>query len=115
MAFSARLLYTLTWLALAIVNPVRGSPVMPLHVLSARGLQVHNYGNGTITVYDPTSGQIYAQGSPSDGSGTNFSAPAVIWIVYCFLIGIPLTFTGIRFPYVTSGAAIGIAATACRE
>lgn len=117
MAAAARLLNVLTWLVLAAVTPARGSPVMspPLHVLSARGLEVQNFHNGTIKVIDPSSGQSFAQGSASDGSGNDFSATAIIWIVYCFVIGVPLAFAGIRFPRVTTGIAIGITTSACRE
>ncbi|EED83911.1 predicted protein [Postia placenta Mad-698-R] len=115
MAAAARLLHSLPWLFLAISESARGSPVLtpPLHTLSARGLQVNNYNNGTIKVIDPSSGASIAQGSVSDGSGTDFSATAIIWLVYCFAIGASLAFTGIKFPRVTNGAAIGITATAC--
>lgn len=114
MASAARLMHALTWL-LVIVNYTHASPVAAgdSQGLSARSLDVVIAPNGTVTVYDPTSGQVFAQGSPSDGSGTKFSAAAIIWIVYCFAIGVPLAFTGIRLPRITTGAAVGFTATAC--
>ncbi|KAI0919081.1 hypothetical protein AcW1_003448 [Taiwanofungus camphoratus] len=116
MAISARFVHTLAWLVLALVNSAHGSPVntSPLGALSKRWDPIVVVtGNGTINVTDPTTLQAVAQGSASDGSGTDFSATAIIWIVYCLVIGIPLALAGLKLSRIATGAGIGLAATVC--
>ncbi|PCH36610.1 hypothetical protein WOLCODRAFT_92076 [Wolfiporia cocos MD-104 SS10] len=116
MAVTARLLYTLTWLCLAIATSVNATPLssLSLHALSARSPPVVEHAsNGTVSVVDPSDDQTIAQGSASDGSGTGLTGTAIVWIVYCFVVGVPLAFGGIKFPRVTAGVGVGIAATVC--
>ncbi|KAN0081338.1 hypothetical protein V8E55_008962, partial [Tylopilus felleus] len=67
-------------------------------------------GNGTTVVYSPITGQQIPQGLASDGSGSGFSASAVLWIVFSFVVGAPLLFVGFRGRCATLGAAVGMAA-----
>ncbi|KAH9834129.1 uncharacterized protein C8Q71DRAFT_797933 [Rhodofomes roseus] len=114
MAAAARLLAALAWLFLSAASPVHGLPaILPdLHVLSPRAdLQVNVSSNGTVTVYK---GNVtIAQGSATDGGGSGFDTPAVLWIVYCFLLGVPLAFGGVRLPRMTTGIGIGLTITVC--
>jgi len=67
---------------------------------------------GTIEVLGP-SNAIVTQGTASDGSGLNFSPPALIWIVFCFFSGVPIGCAGIRGWRFTTGTAIGLASAVC--
>ncbi|KAL6305153.1 hypothetical protein BKA93DRAFT_817104 [Sparassis latifolia] len=118
MATPARLLHILAWLFLTVVGDASASPVDLYSVetsgqsLSKRGPYI-SHANGTTSVIDPNSGSIIAQGSPSDGSGHDFSAPAIIWIVYSFAVGVPLAFVGLRLLRFTSGTGLGVLLTVC--
>ena len=46
---------------------------------------------------------------PTDGGGQGFSPPAVLWIVFCVLVGPPLITAGVRGWKVTSGVGNGLA------
>lgn len=74
-----------------------------------------NNNNGTTVVYSPVTGQEIPQGLASDGSGSGFSTSAVLWIVFSFVVGIPLLLAGFRGWRFTLGAAVGTAAVlACK-
>ena len=45
---------------------------------------------------------------PTDGGGQDFSLPAVLWLVFCALVGLPLAIAGVRGWKVTSGVGIGL-------
>jgi len=62
-------------------------------------------------VADPVTQQPVPQGSASDGGGYGFDVPAIIWLVWSFAVGAPLTLAGIRLSRATTGAAIGIVCT----
>ncbi|KZT69630.1 hypothetical protein DAEQUDRAFT_765228 [Daedalea quercina L-15889] len=114
MAAAARLIASLAWLFLSAASPVHGAPaILPnLPVLVPRAdLQVNVSSNGTVTVYNGN--ETIVQGSATDGGGTAFDASAVLWIIYCFLLGIPLAFGGVRLPRVTTGIGIGLTVTVC--
>lgn len=65
--------------------------------------------NGTIIIYSLTTGEEIPQGLATDGSGSGFDACAIAWIVFSFMVGIPLLFLGIRGWRFTTAAAIGLA------
>ncbi|KAH9920922.1 uncharacterized protein B0H18DRAFT_880613 [Fomitopsis serialis] len=114
MVAAARLLAALAWLFLSAASPVHGVPAtLPgLHVLSPRAdLQVNVSSNGTVTVSNGN--ETIAQGFATDGGGSGFDASAVLWIVYCFLLGVPLAFGGVRLPRLTTGIGIGLTITVC--
>ncbi|KAI9568794.1 hypothetical protein HD554DRAFT_671834 [Boletus coccyginus] len=66
--------------------------------------------DGTTIVYSPVTGQQIPQGLATDGSGSGFSAPAVLWIAFSFVVGAPLLLVGFRGRRLTLGAAVGTAA-----
>jgi len=53
------------------------------------------------TTEDPTQ-------SFSDGGGSNYNAPAILWIVFSGLLGLPLSLAGIRGYRLTSGIGLGL-------
>lgn len=71
--------------------------------------------NGSVSVLDPTTEEAIPQGPGTDGSGSNFSLPAVIWLVFLLVIGAPLAVAGIRGWRCTTGVAIGLVAIVCCE
>jgi len=46
---------------------------------------------------------------PTDGGGQGFSPPAILWILFCGLVGPPLVIAGVRGWKVTSGVGNGLA------
>jgi len=69
--------------------------------------------NGSIIVLDPDTEQSIPQGLGTDGGGSGFSAPAIIWIGVFFVIGAPLSVAGIRGWRCTTGVALGLASIVC--
>jgi len=45
---------------------------------------------------------------PTNGGGQGFSPPAVLWVIFCALVGPPLVIAGVRGWKVTSGVGIGL-------
>ncbi|KIM31310.1 hypothetical protein M408DRAFT_327562 [Serendipita vermifera MAFF 305830] len=72
-----------------------GSPVSPI---------------GESPLSSPLPGDTTAssQSSYSDGGGSGFNAPAVLWIILTSLLGLPLAFAGVRGWRITSGAGLGL-------
>ena len=104
------------WHLLCHISTVLALPFTPstflrLDVVS-RDVIVNN-STGVPQIFDSSTEQIIPQGPATDGSGTNFSLPAVIWIVFCFAIGIPMAVAGIRGWRLTTGVGIGLPAAAC--
>ncbi|THU89777.1 hypothetical protein K435DRAFT_802493 [Dendrothele bispora CBS 962.96] len=83
------------------------------HTLVPRQIEINTLPNGTYIVSDPATQQIIAQGPATDGSGSNFSAPALIWIGYTLAFGLPLTIAGIRGWRFTLGASLALTAAVC--
>lgn len=81
-----------------------------LTVLTARAdLQVNVSSDGIVTVWNGNT--TVAQGAATDGGGSGYNAPAVLWIIYCFLLGVPLVIGGLMLPRITTGVAIGLTVT----
>lgn len=80
--------------------------------LAPRSITVTNI-SGTIRVFDSATDQAILQGPATDGSGTNFSLCAVIWIAFCFIIGTPMAIAGIRGWRFTLGVGIALSAAVC--
>lgn len=113
MAVPVRLQYLLltSWLLLA--STTAASPTGPpwmSNYLSKRRDDVMQLDNGTMVVIDPETSQPLAQDVASDGSGTDFDAPAIIWLAWSFAVGVPLALAGIKLWRLTTGASLGIAA-----
>ena len=112
MAAAARLVAPLAWLLISAASPVHGVPtIMPgLAVLAARAdLQVNVSSDGIVTVWNGNT--TVAQGAATDGGGSGYNAAAVLWIIYCFLLGVPLVLGGLMLPRITTGIAIGLTIT----
>ncbi|KAG7091232.1 hypothetical protein E1B28_010283 [Marasmius oreades] len=87
------------------ISPV---PYSHQHNLSPRNVVVTKASNGSTVIIDLSTNQQVPQGPATDGSGSNFSPPALIWLAYCILLGLPLALAGIRGWRLTTGAGIGV-------
>lgn len=106
-------LQLLYWLLLCGIVTTLALPVItPFPQFVSRDIIVNN-SSGTVQVFDSTTDQPILQGPATDGSGTNFSIPALIWLAFCLLLGIPMTIAGIRGWRFTIGVGIGLPATVC--
>jgi hypothetical protein len=83
------------------------------HVLAPRVIEIRPLPDGTSQVVDTSKGRIIAQGPATDGSGSGFDGPAIIWTAYLLTLGIPLACAGIRGWRFTTGVALGLAAAVC--
>jgi hypothetical protein len=92
-----------------------------------------NYGRGSAAahrityavarsiVVDETSGTVVDsmdqskidQGSASDGAGSGFDIPAVLWLSFGLAVGLYLTLGGMRLWRLTTAFAIGIVFALC--
>lgn len=77
----------------ASASPIPSPALVPTRV----GAPVASPSNNTPSALPPT-----------DGGGQGFSIPAILWIVFCALIGLPLVIIGVRGWKVTSGVGIGL-------
>jgi hypothetical protein len=114
MVASARL-QIFCWLFLCgMFTGSMGLPFMPSSALQLvpRSVIVNN-DSGTIRVFDSSTHQMISQGPATDGGGTGYSVAAVIWVVFCFVVGTPMALAGIRGWRATIGVGIGLPATAC--
>ncbi|CAL1711492.1 unnamed protein product [Somion occarium] len=116
MAALARLQLLVLTSCLLLVTTTSASPIgqpwLPSH-LSARSDPVITAENGTMYAIDPSTMEPVPQGSASDGSGVDLNASALIWLVWSFVVGVPLALTGIRFWRLTTAASLGIACVVC--
>ncbi|KAK0430431.1 hypothetical protein EV421DRAFT_1912909 [Armillaria borealis] len=101
-------LLLLLWLLLCQFSYVHAH-VAPAPGLLPRKAIVSN-SSGIVQVVDSSTQDIIAQGEATDGAGARFSPPAMLWIGCCLLIGVPLSFAGIRGWRLTTGAGIGLSA-----
>ncbi|KAI1791155.1 hypothetical protein LXA43DRAFT_1061562 [Ganoderma leucocontextum] len=65
------------------------------------------------TVLDPGTNEAIPQGPGTDGAGAGFSLTAILWLVFVFVVGIPLALAGVRLWRFTTGMAVGLALTVC--
>ena len=63
------------------------------------------------TVLNPSTNQVISQGPGTDGGGSG--PPAIVWLVFVFVVGIPLALAGIRLWRFTTGMAVGLGLTVC--
>jgi len=115
MAAAARLRMLLWFFLCQSLTIVLASPITPLpshHLLPRNGAIINNV-TGDPEVFNPSTGQLVSQGPATDGGGTGFSPAAILWIAFCFLLGIPIASAGIRGWRFTTGVGIGMAAAVC--
>jgi len=80
--------------------------------LSPRAFIVNN-ATGTPEIFNSDTEQAVPQGRATDGGGTDFAATALLWIVFCFVIGVPMSVAGIRGWRFTIGVGLGLSAAVC--
>ncbi|KAL0072522.1 hypothetical protein AAF712_000285 [Marasmius tenuissimus] len=81
---------------------------MRYHHLTSREAIVSKAPDGSVQVIDSSTNQAIPQGPATDGSGADFSLPAIIWLVYCLFMGLPLALAGIRGWRLTTGAGTSV-------
>ncbi|KAL0577681.1 hypothetical protein V5O48_004285 [Marasmius crinis-equi] len=86
------------------------SPLPPSipHRLLPRDAIVTTGSDGSIVIVDSRTNQAIPQGLATDGSGSNFSPPALVWLIYCCTLGLPLALAGIRGWRFTTGIGISV-------
>jgi hypothetical protein len=110
MVFVSLRIASFFWLVFVRLSPLaRASPTRTL--LPRTSFTVNN-DTGTIEVFDP-SGALVTQSAATDGSGTNYDPPALIWIGFCLVLGLPMACAGIRGWRLTTGVGIGVASAVC--
>ena len=104
--------YLAICLVFAFVTTSHASPTF--YDLSRRGANITYDASGhIINVTDPLTMAPIDQGDATDGSGSGFNVPAIVWVVWAFATGVPLMLAGIRLGRLTTGVAIGLAITVC--
>lgn len=66
---------------------------------------------GQPAVIDPTTRTGIAQGAATDAGGVGHDAPALIWVSFSLVVGLPMAFAGIRGWRLTTGVGVGLAGT----
>ena len=67
------------------------------------------------TVVDTNTQRRIDQGSASDGAGSGFNIPAVLWLSFGLAVGLYLTLGGMRLWRMTTAIAIGLILTICGQ
>ncbi|EEB89553.1 hypothetical protein MPER_12332 [Moniliophthora perniciosa FA553] len=75
-----------------------------------RNVIINKAADGSTFVINKATNEVIPQGPATDGSGKDFDTPALIWIIYCISLGLPLALAGIRGWRLTTGAGISVAA-----
>lgn len=113
-AFTLRLTFLL-------LNMVRLSPALPAHhgrdltamhritYAVTREIIVEDSG----TVVNSMDQSRIDQGSASDGAGSGFNVPAVLWLSFGLAVGLYLTLGGMRLWRMTTAFAIGMVLALC--
>ena len=111
--FHFHLLPSVTLLLLAVASSGSASPLLPLIHLASRATPILNNHTGQPEAYSPITQQLIPQGPATDAGGQNYNGPAILWIIFSFVIGPPMAFAGIRGWRLTTGVGLGLAATVC--
>ncbi|KAJ6590047.1 hypothetical protein DFH09DRAFT_1140753 [Mycena vulgaris] len=109
MAVARLRIASLFWLLLVVFSTLVCAS--PTHALLPRKFTVNNE-TGTLQIFD-SSGALITQGAATDGSGTNYDPPALIWAGFSLLLGVPMACAGIRGWRFTTGVGIGLASAVC--
>ena len=106
----------MTLLQLAVASSGSASPLLgplPLLHLASRASPILNNHTGQLEAFNPITQQRIPQGPATDGGGHDFNGPAILWIIFSFVIGPPMAFAGIRGWRLTTGVGLGLVATLC--
>jgi len=106
----------LLWLVAYLTSAlVYASPVTPNYApsLFPRADAIIKEVNGEVQVFGTSDNQIVPQGPASDGAGSGFNGPAILWIGITTVLGLPLALAGVRGWRFTTGAGIGLASAVC--
>jgi len=71
----------------------------------------HNGGN--VTIVNPDTQSPVPQGSASDGSGSGFDIPAILWIAFTLIVGSFMAFFGLRGWRITISVTMGLVLLVC--
>ncbi|KAF8161410.1 hypothetical protein B0H34DRAFT_653299 [Crassisporium funariophilum] len=77
--------------------------------LVPRARVVINNATGQPIVLNPATNQVFPQGRATDAGGKDFDVPALIWLIFSFVIGIPMSLAGIRGWRLSTGVGMGLA------
>lgn len=105
------LILTFPCFLLSLANLGFAFPIIPY--TRDRSAITTNNATGSIIVFNSQTQQPIPQGSASDGGGSAFNPPAVLWVVAAFSLGVPLSLAGFRGWKFTLGTAIGLSAAVC--
>ena len=111
--FHFHFLPSVTLLLLAVASSGSATPFLLLIHLASRTTPILNNHTGQPEAYSPITQQLIPQGPATDAGGQNFNGPAILWIIFSFVIGPPMAFAGIRGWRLTTGVGFGLAATVC--
>ncbi len=64
--------------------------------------------SGNVTVVDSDSREAIKQGAATDGAGDGYSPASMMWMGFGFLVGVPMSFAGIRGWRLTTGVAVAV-------
>lgn len=114
--FSTTLLrWPLLFVLSSLILFARPSIALPLHTPTVLLEPIVKNVSGTIQVFDPDTDQRVPQGAATDGGGNGYDAPAILWIMFCCVIGAPMSAAGIRGWRLTTGTATGLSLALCCE
>lgn len=65
---------------------------------------------GGLEAFNADTLQEIPQGVASDGAGKDFDAPAILWLAYCAVVGLPMMLAGFRGGRVSAGVGMGLGA-----
>ena len=69
----------------------------------------------TGTVVDSETERSVDQGSASDGAGSGFDVPAILWLSFGLVVGLYLTLAGMRLWKMTTALATGLIFAVCGQ
>jgi hypothetical protein len=102
--------YLLFLLPLSCIQVTHAS--LTSHLSSAIKLldrYIIDHTTGTLQIINPATDAFIPQGPATDGGGTKFDVPALLWLVFSFVFGLPMSLAGFRGWKLTTGVGVGLA------
>ncbi|KAF8806649.1 hypothetical protein BYT27DRAFT_7101835 [Phlegmacium glaucopus] len=101
-------------LSFSCISTTHASPLdLSAHVSSTilrRDRFIIENSTGTPQVLNPVTNTTVPQGPPTDAGGADFNTPALIWLSFSFIIGVPMSLAGFRGWRLSTGVGAGLAA-----